>query len=137
VTITTELVLVRHGQALCEVGGIVGGRLGCTGLTPTGRRQTHQLALRLAAEHDRRAFAALYTSPRARAVQAAAQLSAVLTLPVTTVEELREPDPGKGDNRPWREVITAFDGPPQHRPTSPGRPVPNPGTCSSNGPPAP
>ena len=35
----TRLVLVRHGEAECNVAGIVGGPQGCTGLTDLGRVQ--------------------------------------------------------------------------------------------------
>ena len=32
----TRIVLVRHGEAHCNVAGVVGGRSGCTGLSPSG-----------------------------------------------------------------------------------------------------
>ncbi|WP_322761950.1 histidine phosphatase family protein [Frankia sp. Cr2] len=46
-----EIVIVRHGEAACNVAGIVAGEKGCTGLTVTGRAQTERLAARLTAEH--------------------------------------------------------------------------------------
>ena len=56
----TRLVLVRHGEAACNVGGVVGGRRGCTGLTELGRRQATALAtqnaqtmIQLQVEHAR------------------------------------------------------------------------------------
>jgi SAM-dependent methyltransferase len=47
VAITTELVIARHGEAHCNVLGVVGGERGCTGLTDLGHRQATQLATRL------------------------------------------------------------------------------------------
>jgi broad specificity phosphatase PhoE len=35
--ITTEVVIARHGQAVCNTLGIVGGEQGCTGLTDLGQ----------------------------------------------------------------------------------------------------
>ncbi len=46
---STRVVLVRHGEAVCNINGIVGGQRGCTGLTDLGRRQVTALAERLAA----------------------------------------------------------------------------------------
>jgi hypothetical protein len=44
---STRIVLIRHGEAVCNVNGIVGGERGCTGLTDLGRRQVVALAERL------------------------------------------------------------------------------------------
>ncbi len=64
--ITTELLLARHGEANCNVAGIVGGERGCTRLSSRSRRQVEQLALRLAAEHAANPFNVVYTTPRRR-----------------------------------------------------------------------
>lgn len=45
--IETELLLARHGEAECNVRGVAGGDLGCTGLTGRGRVQAARLAGRL------------------------------------------------------------------------------------------
>ena len=45
--VTSELLLTRHGQAQCNVAGVVGGPKTCTGLTDLGRRQVKGLATRL------------------------------------------------------------------------------------------
>jgi probable phosphoglycerate mutase len=34
--IITEPVIARHGEAECNVSGIAGGPIGCTGLTEAG-----------------------------------------------------------------------------------------------------
>ncbi len=44
---TTRLVLVRHGEARAGVDRVIGGPIGCKGLTDTGRHQAEQLRDRL------------------------------------------------------------------------------------------
>ena len=43
----TRIVLVRHGEAECNLNHIIGGPKGCTGLTALGRHQVAALADRL------------------------------------------------------------------------------------------
>jgi 2,3-bisphosphoglycerate-dependent phosphoglycerate mutase len=116
---TTELVIARHGEAACNVAGIVGGEHGCTGLTDRGHRQVAQLAARLAAEHAARPYAVFYSTPRLRVVQTAEIVTQALRLPPTAEPQLRGPDHGEADGRPWADVKTAFQGPPQHAPDIP------------------
>ncbi|MGW5578670.1 histidine phosphatase family protein [Micromonospora chokoriensis] len=115
-TSTTELVIARHGEAACNVAGIVGGKTGCTGLTVLGRNQAAQLAARLAAEHAHRPYAAFYATPRLRVTQTAGIITQALRLPATIDPDLRGPDHGDADGRPWFDVKTSFQGPPQHSP---------------------
>ncbi|MEU1964134.1 histidine phosphatase family protein [Micromonospora sediminicola] len=115
-TQTTELVIARHGEAACNVAGIVGGELGCTGLTDLGRNQAEQLAARLASEHANRPYAAFYATPRLRVTQTAEIITRALHLPATIDPDLRGPDHGDADGQPWAEVKTTFQGPPQHSP---------------------
>jgi 2,3-bisphosphoglycerate-dependent phosphoglycerate mutase len=114
--ITTEVVLVRHGEANCNVTGIVGGERGCTGLSATGRKQVRRLATRLAAEHRTRPFDAFYATPRRRVRDTATIIGAEVGMAATIVEDLRGPDHGEADGRSWREVKSKFAGPPQHNP---------------------
>ncbi|MFI6332980.1 histidine phosphatase family protein [Micromonospora chersina] len=116
---TTELVIARHGEAVCNVAGIVGGERGCTGLTALGRDQVAQLAARLAEEHSHRPYAGFYATPRLRVLETAEIITRALHLPATIEPELRGPDHGDADGQPWADVKTAFQGPPQH---APGRP---------------
>ncbi|WP_158892559.1 histidine phosphatase family protein [Amycolatopsis anabasis] len=102
---TTELTLIRHGQAHCTVQGIVGGRRGCTGLTAVGRRQADLVGDRLAREHAERKFAVLCTTPLRRAREAAAIVAKRLNIPVQVVPDLREPDYGEADGKLWRDVM--------------------------------
>lgn len=67
----TRLILVRHGQAHCNVAGVIGGRRGCTGLTDHGRHQTRLLADRLSADHAKGPITAAYTTPLPRARETA------------------------------------------------------------------
>jgi probable phosphoglycerate mutase len=120
--VTTELVLARHGEAACNTAGIVGGDHGCTGLTPQGRRQVERLAARLAREHADRPFAVIYTTPRRRVQETAQIVTQTLGLPAITEANLRGPDHGQADARPWQEIKTAFGGPPQHNPDQPYAP---------------
>jgi probable phosphoglycerate mutase len=119
VAITTELVLVRHGEANNNAAGIVGGERGCTGLSPKGREQAQRLATRLASEHAVQPFAVAYGAPRRRVCETAEAISRALTLRVAVLDELRGPDHGDADGRSWHEVKTAFGGPPQHDPDQP------------------
>ncbi|MQY28888.1 histidine phosphatase family protein [Nocardia aurantia] len=118
-TITTELLLVRHGEAVCNVRRIVGGEQGCTGLTDRGRQQATQLAGRLATEHRARPFDAVYTTPRRRVRETTEIVTAALGVTPIIDAELRGLDHGTADGRPWRDVKDAFGGPPQHNPDHP------------------
>ncbi|MBN1172989.1 MAG: histidine phosphatase family protein [Micromonosporaceae bacterium] len=120
--VTTELVLARHGEAICNTTGIAGGEHGCTGLSSRGRQQAARLAARLAAEHQRRPFDVWYTTPRRRVRETAKIIGADLPLAATIDHDLRGPDHGEADGRPWHHIKTAFGGPPQHDPDQPYAP---------------
>jgi 2,3-bisphosphoglycerate-dependent phosphoglycerate mutase len=122
VTITTELVITRHGEAHNNTAGVVGGEQGCTGLSDKGRRQAHQLAKRLAREHAARPFDAFYGTPRRRVRDTIDIITAELPLAATVLPELRGPDHGDADGRSWHDIKTAFGGPPQHNPDQPYAP---------------
>ena len=70
-SITTRLVLVRHGEAECNVSGICGGIKGCTGLTAEGVRQVKALGERLAMTGELAGADALYASLLPRAIETA------------------------------------------------------------------
>lgn len=117
--ITTELVFVRHGEAQCNVDGLVGGPRTCTGLTNRGYSQIQEVSLRLAAEHRAKPFDALYAGPRIRLRQTAEIISQALRLPMGTDDRLDGPVHGAADGRPWTEVKTAADGGPHAHPDKP------------------
>ncbi|PSK64840.1 2,3-bisphosphoglycerate-dependent phosphoglycerate mutase [Micromonospora sp. MH33] len=118
-TVTTELLLTRHGEANNNATGTVGGELGCTGLSPLGRSQVQRLAQRLALEHQQRPFDAFYGTPRRRVRESIEIITEALPVAAEIVDDLRGPDHGDADSRPWHEVKTAFGGPPQHNPDQP------------------
>jgi 2,3-bisphosphoglycerate-dependent phosphoglycerate mutase len=110
----TRVVLVRHGEAVCNVNGIVGGMRGCTGLTDLGRRQVAALAERLATTGELAGATGLYASTLPRAVETAAFLRPVVgdgTLPVVQDRELSELFPGEADGLAWQEVVDRFGTP--------------------------
>jgi 2,3-bisphosphoglycerate-dependent phosphoglycerate mutase len=119
VAITTELVLARHGEANNNAAGIVGGERGCTGLSQRGQQQAEKLATRLAQEQSVRPFDVAYGTPRRRVRETIDIIGAKLSVPFTILDQLRGPDHGDADGRPWHEIKTAFGGPPQHRPDQP------------------
>ncbi|WP_406445849.1 histidine phosphatase family protein [Streptomyces sp. NBC_00631] len=117
--ITTELVFVRHGEAQCNADGLVGGPRTCTGLTNRGYTQVEQVTRRLANEHRRQPFDALYAGPRLRLLQTGEIISQALRIPLTTDVRLDGPVHGEADGKPWAEVKTAADGGPHAHPDTP------------------
>ena len=63
----TRIVLVRHGEAECNLNRVIGGVKGCTGLTALGRHQVAALADRLYESGELRQATALYSSVLPRA----------------------------------------------------------------------
>jgi probable phosphoglycerate mutase len=124
----TRLVLVRHGEAVCNVTGICGGRLGCRGLTDLGRVQVGALRDRLASTGELAGADALYASVLPRAVETAELLRPVVgagggsALPELTLEcGLCELHPGEADGLSWREFTERFGT--LDWDTDPGRPI--------------
>lgn len=81
-----ELYIVRHADALPDADEVVKGGYDAQALSALGRRQAEALADRLRAI----SFAAIYTSPMARAVQTAGPTAVSHELEVQPIEELRE-----------------------------------------------
>ena len=107
----TRVVLVRHGEAVCNVNQVVGGVLGCHGLTELGRRQAEVVAARLAETGELSEATALYSSVLPRAVETAELLRGVVglgTLEIVQQCDLCELHPGEADGLPWPEVIERF-----------------------------
>ncbi len=114
---TTRLVLVRHGEAICNVAGVVGGPKGCSGLTPRGRAQAARLADRLAATGELGEVGAIYASALPRAVETAEVVATVLSgrdgqpLAVRTDCALCELHPGDADGLTWDQYLARFEEP--------------------------
>ena len=116
-----ELTIARHGEAFCNVLGIVGGARGCTGLTDRGRSQASQLGHRLADEQKtRRIRIRLFASPRRRAAETVNAIARHLSEPVEFLDDLRDPDYGaSADGQSWSELISQLDIHPSLNPTMP------------------
>jgi len=109
----TRVVLVRHGEATCNVAGVVGGHLGCSGLTDVGRRQAGALRARLAATGELGGAAALYASVLPRALETAAVIAAAVGegTPATADCGLCELHPGEADGLDWDEFRRRYGEP--------------------------
>lgn len=108
----TRLILVRHGEAHCNVAGIVGGPRGCTGLTDLGREQARSLARRLGRTREFDDVVAVYSSVLARAKETAAIVAVGLPA-LDCVEDcdLCELHPGLADAMTWEQMVATFGGP--------------------------
>lgn len=109
----TRVVLIRHGQAVCNVSSVVGGIKGCTGLTDLGRRQVAALAERLDVTGELRDASALYSSDLPRAAETAELLRGSVgpkgaNLIVQQDSSLRELHPGESDGMTWQEVLEVY-----------------------------
>ncbi|HET7487622.1 MAG TPA: histidine phosphatase family protein [Acidimicrobiales bacterium] len=119
----TRIVLVRHGEAQCHVDQVVGGPLGCTGLSDRGRRQAEALRDRLSA--GELAADLLYASTLPRAVETADIIAPALGgLAVEQEEALCELHPGEADGLTWEEFRARYtwpgEGASYYRPMAPG-----------------
>jgi probable phosphoglycerate mutase len=110
----SRIVLVRHGEAECNLNRIVGGPKGCTGLTDLGRAQVAALADRLYESGELRQATALYCSVLPRAVETAERLRPVVGPGPTALGPVRERcdlcelHPGEADGMGWNEVVETF-----------------------------
>ena len=109
---TTRLVLVRHGEAECNVAGVVGGRSGCTGLSPTGRGEAAALCTRLLETGELAGARALYSSVLARAIETASIIApGVGGLSPTPDCDLCELHPGEADGLTWEDFRLRYGEP--------------------------
>lgn len=121
--LTTELLIARHGEAHCNVGGLVGGPQTCTGLTRRGRNQIAALASRLRTEQQSgQHIDVVYAGTRLRVQQSGRILAEILGLPLHIEPGLDGPRHGNADGSPWHQIKTAFGGPPSSRPDDPWAP---------------
>jgi probable phosphoglycerate mutase len=70
-TAGTRIVLIRHGESRAMVDQVVGGHVGCKGLSDEGRRQAEALRDRLARTGELSDASALYASVLPRAIETA------------------------------------------------------------------
>ena len=109
----TRLVLIRHGEAYCNARGVVGGPVGCGGLTDLGRAQAVELRDRLTKSQEFADAVALYTSVLPRSIETARIISPGLPDSLVAVEDcnLCELHPGEADGLTWDEMVAQFGGP--------------------------
>ena len=107
------MVLVRHGEATCNITGVVGGHVGCTGLSPLGTTQAHALRTRLLETGELAGAGALYASVLARALETAAIISPGVGdgVPVVADCDLCELHPGEADGLTWDEFRVRYGEP--------------------------
>lgn len=105
----TRLLLIRHGEAVCNRDGVVGGPLGCGGLTDLGRRQAEALKDRLVMSRELMDASVIYTSLLPRSIETAAILAPGLpALDAVRDCDLCELHPGDADAMTWQEVLENF-----------------------------
>ena len=105
---TTRLVLVRHGEAECNVAQRFGGPLGCSGLSDHGRTQVARLRDRLARTGELAGASRLFASTLPRAIETAEILNEALSLELATDERLCELHPGEADNMSFEDYGATF-----------------------------
>ncbi len=109
---STHLVLVRHGEAECNARGVIGGHLGCTGLSALGVAQAEALRDRWEASGEMRHAGALYASVLPRAIQTAKIIAPALGgLEVGVDCDLCEMHPGECDGMTWQEFARLYPTP--------------------------
>lgn len=96
----THVLVLRHGQSEGNVAGVWTSSFEGYPLTELGREQARAAGERLVDL----GVSALYASAVPRAQQTAAEVGAVLGLPVTTLEGVHELDVGVHEGRPDSEV---------------------------------
>src|SRR5947208_17188199 len=100
----TRILLVRHGEAECNINGIVGGPTGCTGLSDTGRLQVECLRERWARTGEVEADV-LMSSVLRRARETAAILGPALgDLEVVEDCDVCELHPGEIEGKRWEDI---------------------------------
>jgi 2,3-bisphosphoglycerate-dependent phosphoglycerate mutase len=111
---STRIVLVRHGESLCNVKGVVGGHTGCTGLSETGFQQAAKLRDRLASTGELVSAKALYSSMLRRSIDTARVIAPAVgdgSLEVVSRCDLCELHPGEGDGLTWQEFDELYGEP--------------------------
>jgi len=119
----TTLSLTRHGEAHCNLAGLVGGEKTCTGLTERGEEQVRLLGARLRREQENGSRVdVLCCAPRRRVVETARILGSALGLKEQVDCGLDGPRHGEAEGRAWKQVIAEFGGTPHSDPDRPYAP---------------
>jgi len=117
----TQLYLIRHGQAFCNVENLIAGMESDIGLTPVGVQQAERLRDRLAATGEIAADVLIAsTLPRAR--QTAEIIAPAFNLPILLDDDAQELRVGAADGLTWEQYIAKYGPPPDFR-EEPYRPL--------------
>lgn len=99
---TTDIYLIRHGEAYSNVESVIGGIKFDRGLTERGQAQVRALAARLASGELK--ADALYASTLPRARMTAEPVAEALGLPIIWDDDLHELRPGDADGLAFTEL---------------------------------
>jgi probable phosphoglycerate mutase len=105
---TTNLYLIRHGEAYTNVEAVIGGIKGDRGLTERGIAQAQALARRLASGEI--PADVLYASTLPRARMTAGLVAEALALPIHWDDELHELRPGESDGMRVEDARAKYEG---------------------------
>ena len=94
-----QLIVVRHGETVHNVAGIAQG-WNDSALSERGQEQVAALASKLAAI----GIDAIYSSPLERAMSTARAIASATSLPIETLDELREMNYGGWEGRSFLDV---------------------------------
>jgi probable phosphoglycerate mutase len=112
VDMSTNLYIIRHGEAVCNVQPIAHGMKTCEGLTERGHEQVTRLAQRLRGGEIKADV--LYASTITRARQTAEPIAEALGVPIRWDDELHEKRPGEeAEGLSWQEIEKRY-GPYMH-----------------------
>ena len=100
--LTTQVVLIRHGQSRGNAEGRFGGHT-ATPLSPRGRKQARATARALASEK----FSAIYSSDLPRAVETAEPLAKISRVRIQTTDAFRERSVGVMEGLTFEEAAEA------------------------------
>ena len=98
-SLTTHVVIIRHGQSQGNAEGRFGGHTD-TPLSPRGRKQAQATARALASEK----FTAIYSSDLPRAIETASPLAKLVGVPLETTDALRERSVGVMEGLTFEEA---------------------------------
>jgi 2,3-bisphosphoglycerate-dependent phosphoglycerate mutase len=103
----TKLVLVRHGQGICNVERTIEGRAMCRGLSELGRTQGAALGKRLARESFKPDV--VVSSPIRRAAETAAIIAAAIGTGEPNFDsDFEEVRPGEAEGMTWDQYSAFF-----------------------------
>src|SRR6185436_14142595 len=98
-SLTTHVVIIRHGQSQGNAEGRFGGHTD-TPLSPRGRKQAQATAKALASEQ----FSAIYSSDLPRAIETASPLAKLTGVSLETTEAFRERSVGVMEGLTFEEA---------------------------------